>query len=138
MIIKPYLILENVYPLDSMSDRSLMRGCREIVSHYLSRTFNFFLNTSHQQNHYISLTYIHYLLIRFHMKKYCLFLCFTYISLCHIFASDIKIPSPDGSIILNISNQDSLFYATIYFIVPMVLYNYWFIQTQKAHPTDAL
>ena len=29
-------------------------------------------------------------------------------------------------------------YATIYFIVPMVLYNYWFIQTQKAHPTDAL
>ena len=29
-------------------------------------------------------------------------------------------------------------FATIYFIVPMVLYNYWLIQTQKAHPTDAL
>lgn len=48
------------------------------------------------------------------MKKYCLFLCFTYISLCHIFASNIKIPSPDGSIILNISNQDSLFYSITY------------------------
>ena len=28
--------------------------------------------------------------------------------------------------------------ATIYFIVPTVLYNYWFIQSQKEHPTDAL
>lgn len=48
------------------------------------------------------------------MKKYCLFLCLTYISLCHLFASNIKIPSPDGFIILNINNQDSLFYSISY------------------------
>ena len=29
-------------------------------------------------------------------------------------------------------------FATIYFIVPTVLYNYWFIQSQKAHLLDAL
>lgn len=43
----------------------------------------------------------------------------------------------DWSFNLNASGK-TYFNATIYFIVPTVLYNYWFIQTQKAHPTDAL